>query len=30
LSYNELKELSEEKLVSTRMEKYSSMGVYSS
>jgi len=29
-SYNELKELSEEKLVSIRMEKYSNMGVYSS
>ena len=29
-SYTELKELSSEKLVSTRMEKYSNMGVYSS
>ena len=29
-SYNELKELSEASLVSSRMEKYSSMGVYSS
>ena len=29
-SYNELKDLSEEKLVSIRMEKYSNMGVYSS
>ena len=29
-SYNELKELSEEKLVSIRMGKYSNMGVYSS
>jgi acetyl-CoA carboxylase carboxyl transferase subunit alpha len=29
-SYNELKELSEEKLVKKRMEKYSNMGVYSS
>ena len=29
-SYNELKELSEASLVSSRMEKYSSMGIYSS
>ena len=29
-SYNELKELSEASLVSSRMEKYSNMGVYSS
>jgi acetyl-CoA carboxylase carboxyl transferase subunit alpha len=29
-SYTDLKELSSEKLVSTRMEKYSNMGVYSS
>ena len=29
-SYNELKRLSSENLVSNRMEKYSNMGVYSS
>jgi acetyl-CoA carboxylase carboxyl transferase subunit alpha len=29
-SYNELKSLSSEKLVSNRMDKYSNMGVYSS